>query len=127
MLADILDERGPGHVPAASELERRLFSVCDLVGLQPVRQFPLPGRQAITGCVDAALVEAKLILEADGRRWHSRVADFRRDRERDKAAGRAGWHTMRFCHDELVEDPEGEAEGIRETYEQRCRLLAGAA
>ncbi|HYF46031.1 MAG TPA: DUF559 domain-containing protein [Acidimicrobiales bacterium] len=126
-LGVILDERGPGHVPAASELERRLFGVCDLVGLRPVRQFPLPGRQSIRGCVDAALVEAKLILEADGRRWHTRVADFRRDRERDKSAARDGWQTLRFCYEELREDPLGEARGIRETYEERCRLLAAAA
>lgn len=124
LLGDVLDSRGPGHVPAASELERRLFSVCELVGLEPARQFPLPGRQAITGCVDAALVEAKLILEADGRRWHSRVADFRRDRERDKAAARDGWQTLRFCHEELVENDRGEADTIRAIYDERCRLLA---
>ncbi len=126
-LGTILDARGPGHVPAASELERMLFAACDLVGLTPLRQFPLPGHQIVTGCVDAALVEAKLILEADGRRWHTRVADFRRDRERDKAAARVGWQTMRFTHEELVEDPRAEAEAIRETYDERRRLLGSAA
>jgi very-short-patch-repair endonuclease len=124
VLGDILDARGPGHVPAASELERRLFEVCERVGLRPLRQFPLPGRQAVTGCVDAALPDAKLILEADGRRWHSRVADFRRDRERDKAAARDGWQTMRFCHEELIENAAEEARTILDVYEQRCRLLA---
>ena len=127
LLGDVLDARGPGHVPAASELERRLFATCELVGLRPKRQFPLPGRQMITGCVDAALVEAKLILEADGRRWHSRVADFRRDRERDKAAARDGWQTLRFCHEELVEDPQGQARVIFEVYDQRRRLLIDAS
>ena len=125
-LASILDARGPGHIPAASELERMLFAACDLVGLQPIRQFPLPGHQIVTGCVDAAFVEAHLILEADGRRWHNRVADQRRDRERDRAAARVGWQTVRFCHEELSEDPEGEAEAIREIYDERCRLLGVA-
>ncbi len=122
-LGMVLDERGPGFVAAASELERMLFDCCARVGLTPVRQFPLPGHQVVTGCVDAALVEAKLILEADGRRWHNRVADQRRDRARDKAAGRVGWQTMRFCYEELTEDPEGEAQAILETYEQRIALL----
>ena len=70
--------------------------------------------------------EAKLILEADGRRWHNRVAAQRHDRARDKAAARAGWQTMRFCHEELADDADGEAQAIRETYEERCRLLSGA-
>lgn len=124
-LGTILDERGPGYVPAASELERMLFGVCDLVDLHPFRQFALPGHQEITGCVDGALVEAMLILEADGRRWHTRIADFKRDRARDKQAARAGWQTLRFCYEELRDDPDGEARAIRETYDQRVQLLNG--
>jgi very-short-patch-repair endonuclease len=124
-LGSVLDARGPGFVPAASELERMLFETCRLAGLaDPVRQFPLPGRAAVTGCVDGAYVEAGLILEADGRRWHTRVGDFARDRARDKEAARVGWQTLRFCHEELTEDPDGEAEAIRETYDQRLALLA---
>ena len=126
-LAAVLDHRGPGFVPAASELEHRLLAVCALVDLEPVRQFPLPSRGEVAGLVDAAFVEAKLILEADGRRWHDRVATQRTDRARVKAAARVGWMTLRFGHEELCEDPEGEAEAIRDAYEDRCHLLAGAA
>lgn len=124
-LASILDERGPGFVPAASELERMLFDVCDSVDLEPVRQFPLPGRGDITGFVDAAFVEAKLILEADGRRWHDRVASQGKDRARVNTAARVGWQTLRFGYEELTADPDGEAETIRETYDRRVALLAG--
>lgn len=126
-LASILDERGPGFVPAASELERMLFDACARVDLEPVRQFPLPGRGEITGFVDAAFIEAKLILEADGRRWHDRVASQRKDRARVNAAARVGWQTLRFGHEELTADPEGEAETIRETYDQRVALLAASS
>lgn len=125
-LATILDARGPGYVPAASELERLLFEVVAGAGLpDPVRQYPLPGRQEVKGCVDAAFVEARLILEADGRRWHTRVADFARDKARDKQAARVGWQTLRFCHVELTSDPVGEGVTIRETYDQRLWLLQG--
>jgi very-short-patch-repair endonuclease len=102
-----------------------LFGVCGRVGLEPVRQFSLPGRGDITGFVDAAFIEAKLILEADGRRWHDRVANQRHDRHRVNAAARVGWQTLRFGHEELVADPEGESEIIRETYDERRQLLAG--
>ena len=123
-LAAILDARGPGYVPAASELERLLFEVVALAGLPaPVRQFPLPGHHGTDGCVDAAIVPAKLLLEADGRRWHTRVRDFERDRARDKQAARAGWQTLRFCHVELTEDPAAEAATIRDVHEERLRLL----
>jgi len=125
-LGSILDERGPGFVAAASELERMLFTTCARVGLTPVRQYPHPGRELVPGCVDGAFVEAKLIIEADGRRWHNRVQAQRHDRARDKSAGRAGWHTMRFGHEELTETPAAEAEAIRETYDERCRLLSAA-
>ena len=122
-VASILDERGPGFVPAASELERMLFDVCARAGLEPVRQFPLPGRGDITGFVDAAFVEAKLILEADGRRWHDRVASQGRDRARVNTAARVGWQTLRFGYEELAADPDGEAAVIRETYDERLSLL----
>jgi hypothetical protein len=122
-LASILDDRGPGFVPAASELERMLFETCARVGLDPVRQFPLPGRGDLTGFVDAAFIEAKLILEADGRRWHDRVASQRKDRARVNAAARVGWQTLRFGHEELAADPDGEAAVIRETYDERLSLL----
>lgn len=36
------------------------------------------------------------IVEADGRSWHARVADFERDRRRDHRAQRIGWGTSRF-------------------------------
>jgi hypothetical protein len=123
-LASILDERGPGFVPAASELERMLFDACGRVGLEPLRQFPLPGRGDITGFVDAAFVEAKLILEADGRRWHDRVASQGKDRARVNTAARVGWQTLRFGYEELAADPDGEAAVIRETYDERLSLLA---
>jgi very-short-patch-repair endonuclease len=126
-LASILDDRGPGFVPAASALERMLFDTCALVGLEPVRQFPLPNRGDMPGLVDGALIEANLILEADGRRWHDRVAAQRTDRARVKAAARVGWETLRFGYEELLADPEGEAEIIRETYELRCQLLRSAS
>jgi len=123
-LASILDDRGPGSVPAASELERILFEVCGRVQLEPVRQFPLPGRGEVTGFVDAAFVEAKLILEADGRRWHDRVATQRKDRARVNAAARVGWQTLRFGWEELTSDPDGEGATIRDTYDERVALLA---
>lgn len=106
VLATIVDERGPGYVPPASELEALLFGALRAGGFpDPVRQHVLPARTS-AGLVDAAYPAARLIIEADGRRWHTRVADFERDRRRDIEAGLLGWRVVRFVWDDLVHHPE---------------------
>jgi very-short-patch-repair endonuclease len=44
----------------------------------------------------------RLVLEADGRRWHARVADFDNDRWRDNQAAALGLRVMRFTHPHLT-------------------------
>jgi len=105
-LADVLESLGPGHVPPASELEALLFAVLEAGSLPPpVRQHPLPSLTQ-AGRVDAAYPWARLILEADGRRWHTRADDFERDRTRDIEAGLLGWIVLRFVWSDLIERPE---------------------
>lgn len=105
-LAGLLDARGDGHVPPQSRLEEALFTALAAGGLPPPRrQFPLPGRGAVEGLVDAAYPDARLIVEADGRRWHTRMSDLRRDHQRDVEAARAGWLTLRFVYEQIVHAP----------------------
>ncbi len=107
LLAGILDERAGGGIPPASELERVLHRVVGPPHFPPLRrQLPLPGR-GIEGFVDGGWHDVQLIVEADGRTWHRRIADMRRDRERDAQAARAGWQTLRFMWEHLVHDPDG--------------------
>jgi hypothetical protein len=107
-LASVLDERSAASVPGDSELEHALFAALLAAGLpQPEAQRVLPGTGAVEGVVDAAYPDCRLILEADGRRWHTRVADLRRDHERDAEAARAGWQTLRFLYEQITRDPEG--------------------
>src|SRR5688572_13334625 len=74
-VARVLEERSDGYVPPASEFERALFAALDAGGLPaPERQVPLPGRGLDAGLVDGAYRDALMVLEADGRRWHARVA-----------------------------------------------------
>jgi hypothetical protein len=118
----LLDERAAGPPPAASQLERLLLAAIDRYGLpRPELQFAFPGRQAVHGCVDAAYPAVAVALEADGRRWHARRADLRRDRARDNEAIRAGWVTLRFMDPELRNDQAGVAATILETLDRRTR------
>jgi very-short-patch-repair endonuclease len=47
-----------------------------------------------------------MIVEADGRRWHTRQADFERDRRRDNAALALGLVVVRFTYKMLVTEPD---------------------
>jgi len=120
-LARLLDSRGDGYVPAQSDLERALFVALAAGGLPaPRRQFRLPGRFAVEGLVDAAYPDVRLIVEVDGRRWHTRVADLKRDHQRDTEAARAGWLTLRFVYEQVMHDPSDVCSAIADVRASRA-------
>lgn len=57
---------------------------------------------------------ARLILEADGRRWHTRLEDFDRDRQRDIEASLLGWTVLRFVWADLIERPAWVCDVVRQ-------------
>ena len=119
-LQRVLATRAPGDPVHDSVLERMLLDALRQAGLpEPVPQFPHPGRYPGPGRVDFAYPHARLILEADGRRWHERIADLRRDRARDVEAARAGWLTMRFMHELLTSDPTDVGLAVLEALSHR--------
>jgi hypothetical protein len=121
-LTRVLDSLTQTSGKAMSVLERELLALMYRAGLPPpVVQMPFPGRQLPASCVDVAYPEAKLVIEADGRAWHSRIADIKRDRERDAEAARNGWQTLRLLYEHIVDDPTGTAALIDEV--RRTRLL----
>jgi hypothetical protein len=77
----LLDDRIDGAVPAANELERALHRLLSDPRLPaPEHQAAYPWWPEGSNRVDAFLPSWRRIVEADGRRWHSREADFDRDR-----------------------------------------------
>jgi very-short-patch-repair endonuclease len=125
-LGAVLDARGPGYVPPASVLEAALFrALADGALPAPARQFRLPGRGALDGLVDAAYADVRLILEADGRRWHTRIRELRRDHQRDAEAARAGWQTLRLLYEDVVGHPDEVAATVRDVRAVRSAQLAG--
>jgi very-short-patch-repair endonuclease len=127
-LTAVLDDRGPGTSPPASQLERDFFDLVRRSALpEPRRQHPLPRRDGVHGLVDAAWPEVKLIVEVDGRRWHQRLADMRRDRDRDIQAAAAGWLVVRLLHEHIVGAPDETVRELLDVYAARAALLDGAA
>jgi hypothetical protein len=87
-----------GWTPPESELEAKLLTVlAGVVGTGPiVRQASLPWRTSRSGRVDVLLPAHRLIIEADGRRWHTRVNDFDKDKWRDNEATAHGYGVLHF-------------------------------
>jgi very-short-patch-repair endonuclease len=103
----VLAERDDGFVPAESELERRLWLVLGRMRDRPemIRQGHLPWRERLSERVDVLIPEWRAIIEADGRRWHTRVRDFEVDRERDNQAVVHGYRPLRFTWTQIVQRP----------------------
>lgn len=105
----VLERLDDGWTPPESELEALLAAVLGRIPGVPriVRQAAFPWRAAKDARVDFLLPDFQLIIEADGRRWHARYADFDRDRWRDNEAVAHGYRVLRFTwvhlHD-LVDD-----------------------
>jgi hypothetical protein len=107
LLRAVLRERGAGYVPPESELERRLFEVLRAPGIPPLRrQSPFPWRPELARRVDARVLSWPVLVEGDGRPWHSRLEQMAADRARDREALAHGYLVVRYTWGELVAEPE---------------------
>jgi hypothetical protein len=115
MLGRILSERGPGYVPPESWLQRRMLKVLEDGGLpRPSVEVQLPWRTQRESRTDALYVPQRVLLEADGRRWHTRVDQMAEDRRRDREAINHGYRPLRFVYEELRYDPQMVVETVRD-------------
>ncbi|MGH9165070.1 MAG: DUF559 domain-containing protein [Acidimicrobiales bacterium] len=114
-LGALLAVRGPGYVPAESVLERRLMKVLRDASLPaPCRQYPMPWRTDAEARVDFAYPAERVLIEADGRRWHSRMDQMENDRRRDNEALNHGWRPYRFMWDDITKRPETVVATVRD-------------
>ena len=112
-LGRILSERGPGYIPPESKLERMLLKILRDAGLpKPRLQAQLPWRTTLPSRCDAIYDDQRIILEADGRRWHTRVDQMANDRRRDREALNHGYRPYRFVYEEMKRDPQMVVETI---------------
>jgi very-short-patch-repair endonuclease len=99
-------ERGVGYVATASELEALLAGVLAAAGLPlPRRQVDVGDGEGWVGRVDFLFTSARLVIEADGRRWHTAKTDLDADRQRDNRLAASGWRILRVTWEQLVNRP----------------------
>lgn len=93
------------YQPPTSLLEKLLYQLLSRPEIpRHDRQLPI-AYERLDATVDAYVADWSIIVEADGRRWHTRVADFERDRARDNAAAAAGLIVVRFTYRMLKDNP----------------------
>lgn len=98
----------------SSELERLAVSFLRRERVEGwVAQFVPPWHDGIRGVVDFAWPEQQLVLEVDGRRWHTTTQAFDEDRRRDQLAVAAGWRTIRAGWQQLKHRPDEIADALR--------------
>jgi hypothetical protein len=106
-LRRVIEDRGGTPDRDPSELESRLLDLIDRASLPPpTREFKAPWLTPTNGRVDLAYREHLLVIEADGRRWHTQADAFLTDRERDNLAQLAGWRVLRFTWWDIEQRPE---------------------
>lgn len=106
-LRPIVEYRLPdAYQPPTTELERLLYRILSDPRLPAyVRQMPM-SYQRVDATVDAYIDAWRIIVEGDGRRWHTRQADYDRDRLRDNEAVAQGYAVLRFTYRMLRDTPE---------------------
>lgn len=102
----VVDERREdAYQPPVSELERHLHRLLASPGIPTTqRQTPF-AFERVRMAVDVYIPAWRLIVEADGRNWHTRKADMERDRLRDNEATAHGYGVLRFTWKMLTREP----------------------
>ena len=105
-MRELLEARGAGYVPPASELERLARRVLTDAGI-PMPEFEVDlGDIDWIGRVDCLWRPERVIVELDGRRFHDGLSARSADRERDNRFMAQGWRVIRVTWDDLVNRPE---------------------
>ncbi|MPZ53029.1 MAG: hypothetical protein GEU79_09920 [Acidimicrobiia bacterium] len=124
-LAELLDMRRPdAWQPQPNQIERLLDELVDHPDVPPTtRQVPLPAEDGLM-IVDTFINDWGLVLEGDGRKYHTRLSDFERDRQRDNAAAALGLVVLRYTWTMLTTEFDRCRKQLLETG--RRRSLASA-
>jgi very-short-patch-repair endonuclease len=109
----LLNERAGNYVAPASELEDLFRAMVRRYGLpEPRAQIDLGDDENWIGRVDY-LFPANLVVETDGRRYHSALLDRQSDADRDERLRTSGRRILRFTWQDIVDRPDACVEAIR--------------
>jgi hypothetical protein len=105
---------------AHSEAEVRGHRLLKVVGIGGwVANVPVYDGDGLIGVVDLLFESASLVVEIDGRAFHSDAQTFQRDRTRQNRLIAAGYTVLRFTWDDLVLRPDHLVQQIRAGLQRR--------
>ena len=108
---EAVEEISDDYVPSESVLEVALMGVLGDPRIPLVNaQAKLSWWHELPHRVDTYIPAWSLIVEADGRTYHTKRSDFENDRRRDNLAVAHGYRVLRFTYRMLTEEP---AEALR--------------
>lgn len=114
-IADAYGTGGP--VIGRSVLERKLHEMLAEPGMPShVLEAPPPWRTAAAERVDVLLADVRVIIEADGRRWHDQRRDMAKDLRRNNLAAMHGYLVLHLMWTDIVLHPESGRQQILDTY-----------
>lgn len=120
LMRELVEDRHGGYTPTESELEDLVCSVLASHGIeQPVRQVNLGGLESLVGRVDFYFLDARVVLEADGRMHHTALMDAEADRWRDLELAARGFVVIRVTWRQLVHDAQRFVRALRQLLESR--------
>ncbi|MGH8926049.1 MAG: type IV toxin-antitoxin system AbiEi family antitoxin domain-containing protein [Acidimicrobiia bacterium] len=109
----LIGERVGDDTVSASRLEKLGLGVFERGGLpRPIWQYPAPWNRESR--IDFAWPHFCVGCECDSRRWHTRVADFQSDRDRDNLSLLHNWRIFRFTWYDFTKRPEFVITQLRE-------------
>jgi len=109
-----MDELFRGEPVPQSVLEARVEEMLRQAGITSLcRQFRPPWFDGMRGTVDFADPVAGVVVEVDGRSWHSTSQAMAEDRRRDRLAAGHGWVVLRVAGDEVFLRPSSVIAEIR--------------
>ncbi len=121
LLRPILDDLVADAPPVPqSELENRVWAGLRRRGLHGFSpQFKPAWFDGRRGVVDFAHRRARVIIEADGRRWHARHQAMVDDRQRDRTAAANGWVVIRVMWEDIAAEAGSVFDEIAAVVEAR--------
>jgi len=115
---ELLDERVGDELVSASRLEQVGMDLFQRGGVpRPEWQYPAPWNPDER--IDFAWPWWFAGVEGDGRRWHTRVADFERDRRRDRLSLLHRWTILRFTWLDFTKRPDEVLAQVHQLLDQR--------
>ena len=121
-LRSILAERDDKGRPSASAFETRLNRLLLRSGLPAMREYTIWDGGEFVARVDFCFPDSKLIIEADGYRWHSGRRAWQRDRERRNRLTELGWTVIQATWADLMQRPGQTIERIRNLLQPRLPI-----